>query len=164
MFVNSIFNYRVRPFPCIQLAPVTTKAISEIIKSLKWKNSHGYDEIPMRILKISLPFIQSPLTYICNKSLSTGLFPTCLKYSQINPIFKKGSKTEMSNYRPISLLTSFSKIFEKVICNRLHYHIEVNNILVNEQYGFRNNSSTEIASYKLINNILKALKNKMYFL
>jgi hypothetical protein len=144
----------------MQLAPVTTKEISEIIKYLKWKNSHGYDKVPMRILKISLPFIISPLTYICNKSLSTGLFPTHLKYSEINPIFKKGSKTEMSNYRPISLLTSFSKVFE-VIYNRVHSHIKANNISAKEQYGFRHNSFTEIASYNLINNILKALNNKM---
>jgi len=113
--LHYLYKVFIRPFPCIQLTPVTSKEIKEIIKSLKWKNSHGYDEIPMRILKISLPFIISPLTYICNKSFSTGLFPSRLKFSQINPIFKKGSKTEMSNYRPISLLTSFSKGFEKVI-------------------------------------------------
>jgi hypothetical protein len=77
-------------------------------------------------------------------------------------IFKKGSKTEMSNYRPISLLTYFSIVFEKVIYNRLHNHIKVNNIIAKEQYGFRNNSSTEIASYNLINNILKSLNNKMW--
>jgi len=116
----------------------------------------------MRILKISLPFIISPLTYICNKSLSTGLFPSRLKVSQINPIFKKGSKTDMSNYRPISLLTSFSKVFEKVIYNTVHNHINVNNILAKEQYGFRNNSSTEMASFNLINNFLEALNNKMW--
>jgi hypothetical protein len=113
----------------------------------------------MRILKISLPFIISPLTYKCNKSLSTGSFPTRLKYSQINPVFKKGSKAEMSNYRQILLLTSFSKVFEKVIYNRLYNHIKVNNILAKEQYGFRNNSSTEIASYNLTKNILQALNN-----
>jgi fructose-1,6-bisphosphatase/inositol monophosphatase family enzyme len=93
--------------------------------------------------------------------LSTGIFPARLKYSHIKPIFKKGIKTEISNYRPISLLTSFSKVFEKVIYKRLHYHIKGNNILAKEQYGFRNNSSTEIASYNLINNILKAPNNKM---
>jgi hypothetical protein len=59
------------------------------------KNSHGYDEITIKILKINLPFIISPLTYIFNKSLSTGTFPTRLKYSQINPILKKGNKEEM---------------------------------------------------------------------
>jgi hypothetical protein len=65
------------------------------------------------------------------------------------------------NYRPISLLTSFSKVFEKVIYNRVHNHIKVNNILSKEQYGFRNNASIETASYNL-NNILKALNNKMW--
>jgi hypothetical protein len=68
----------------------------------------------------------------------------------------------MSNYGPISLLTSFLKGFEKVIYKRLHYHIKNNNILAKEEYGFRNNSSSEIASYNLINNILKALNNKMW--
>ena len=141
--LNYLYKVFIRPFPHIKWTPVTTKEISEIIKSLKWKNSHGYDEIRVRILKISLPFIISPLAYICNKS-STGIFPMQLKYSQINPIFKKGSKTDISNYRPISLLTSFLKVFEKVIYKRLNYHIKGNNILAKEQYGFRNNSSTEI--------------------
>jgi hypothetical protein len=68
----------------------------------------------------------------------------------------------MSNYRQILLLTSFSKVFEKVVYNKLHYHIKINNILTNEQYGFRNNSYSEIASYNLINNILKAPNNKMW--
>ena len=80
MTTNSALNYLyhvfTRPFPHIKLTPVSTKEISKIIKSLKWKNSHGYDEIPTKILKISLPFIISPLTYICNKSLSNGIFPT----------------------------------------------------------------------------------------
>jgi Notch-like protein len=134
---------------------------SEIIKSLKRKKSHCYDEISIKILKTSLPFIVSLLTYICNRSLSTGTFPTQLKFSQINPIFKKGNKAEMSNCRPIPLLTSFSKVFEKVTYKRLYYHVNSNNILAKEQYGFRNNFSTKIASYNLINTILKALNSKM---
>ena len=73
---------------------------------------------------------------------------------------KKEKKLDISNYRPISLLTSFSKIFEKVIFNRLCNHVNNNNILAHEQYGFRNNSSTETASYNLINNILEAFENK----
>jgi Notch-like protein len=108
--LSSLYEAFIRSFPHIKLTPVTTREVSEIIKSVKWKNSHGYDEIPVRILKISLPFIISPFTYICNKSLCAGIFPTRLKYSQINSIFKKGSKTDLSNYRPISLLTSFSKV------------------------------------------------------
>jgi hypothetical protein len=72
--LNYLQDIFVRPFPSIQLASVTATEIRNIIKSLRWKNSHGYDEIPIRILKISLPFITSPLTYICNKSLVSGLF------------------------------------------------------------------------------------------
>jgi hypothetical protein len=70
------------------MAPVTTNEIKDIIKSLPWKNSSGYDEIPLRLLKISMPLITSPLTYLCNKSVSKGSFPKRLKYSQITPIFK----------------------------------------------------------------------------
>jgi hypothetical protein len=76
-----------------------------------------------------------------------------------NPNIKKGNKSEISNYRPISLLTSFSKIFE-VIFNRLCNHVNNNSILAQEQFGFGNNSSMETASYYLINNILEALNNK----
>jgi hypothetical protein len=95
--------------------------------------------------------------------LSTGIFPTRLKFSQITPIFKRGNKAEISNYRPISLFTSFSNVFEKVFFyKRLYHHVLSNNILAKEQYGFRNNCSTEMASYNLINNILKALNSKMW--
>ena len=90
----------------------------------------------------------------------SGIFPTWLKYAQIVPIFKKGDKEQSTNYRPISLLTSFSKIFEKVIYKRLDNHMKSNNILAEEQYGFRSNTSTDQAIYQLNNNILKALDSK----
>jgi len=69
--------------------------------------------------------------------------------------------TNITKLRPISSLTSFSKIFQNVIYSRLYKHIQHNNILANEQYGFRRNSSTEKASYKLIHDILSALNNKL---
>jgi len=82
---------------------------------------------------------------------STGTFPDSLKYSEIKPIYKKKDKTLITNYRPISLLPLFSKIFEKFIYKRLYYHLTLNNILVKGQFGFRCNSSTEIAIYIYIN-------------
>ena len=66
----------------------------------------------------------------------------------------------MSNFRPISLLTSFSKIFEKIIHSRMHSHITMNNILTKDQFGFRNNLSTDNASFTLLHKILTALDNK----
>jgi hypothetical protein len=114
---NNSINYLHRifsnPFPIITFEN-TTKEIKDIIKSLKSKNSFGYDEIPVKILKIST-FIVAPLKYIFNRSILSGTFPTRLKYSMVKPLFKKGDNKDIKNYRPISLLTSFSKIFEKMI-------------------------------------------------
>jgi hypothetical protein len=89
--INSLYSVYRNTFPQIQMAPVTAKEIKGIIKSQPWKNSSGYDEIPLRILKISMPLIISPLTYLCNKSRSIGSFSARFKYSQIIPIFKKGN-------------------------------------------------------------------------
>ena len=83
-----------------------------------------------------------------------------LKYSEIKPIFKKGDKTQFENYRPISLLPVFSKIFEKVLYKRLYNHLSINNTLVTEQFGFRCNTSTDMAIYTLINSILSSLNTK----
>jgi len=101
------------PFPNINLKSVSTNEIKNIIKSLKPKNSSGYDGISTKLLKISSPFITSPLTHICNKSISSGTFPDRLKYAVVRPLFKKGDKTKLLNYRPISMLSSFFKSTRK---------------------------------------------------
>ena len=102
------------------------------------------------------------MTHVCNAALSSGVFPDRLKYAIVKPIFKRGSKQYISNYRPISLLTSFSKVFEKVVNNRLFTHFEMNGILVQEQFGFRMQHLTEQAAFSLINSILTAMnKNQI---
>jgi hypothetical protein len=83
------------------------------------------------------------LNYIGNGVLSTGTFPDRFKFSEIKPLLKKCNRTNFVNYRPISLLPYFSKIIYK----RLYQHIINNNILANEQYSFKNNLSTEIATH-----------------
>jgi hypothetical protein len=98
---------------------------------LKSKNSSGCDEITTEIIKISKPFIISPIINICNKVLSQGIYPERLKFSLIKPIYKSEDKSSPSNYRPISLLPAFSKIFEKVIYTRLLDHLN-NNAILNE--------------------------------
>ena len=95
--------------------------------------------IPMKILKVCTPFITSPLTHVCNKSRPSGIFPSWLKFSEIKPLHKKGNGMDITNFRIISLPTSFTKILKKVICTRLYQHVNQNNILATEQYGFRNN-------------------------
>jgi len=134
----------------------STKEITSIIKALKTKNSHEFDEISMELLKIN---ICSPLTYICNKSIVSGTFPDRMKFSIIKPVFKKGNKMNLINYRPISLLTSFPKVFEKALFNRLTAHFNTNKLLVGNQFGFREGIATEDAIFKLINETSNALNN-----
>ena len=78
--------------------------------------------------------------------LSTGIFPDRLKYAIVKPIFKKGDEQDVTNYRPISLLTAFSKVIEKLTYARLYEHITINSVLSNSQYGFRTKKSTEQAT------------------
>jgi Notch-like protein len=94
----------------------------------------GNDEVSTRLLQVGATFISSPLCSIVNKSLFLGIFPYRLKYSIVH---KRGDKNNVSNYRPISLLTEFSKIFEKVIYKRLIDHFLTNNILTKSQFGFK---------------------------
>jgi hypothetical protein len=79
----------------------STKEIERIIKSIRVKNSHGYDGINTKMLKVNAPYISSPLNYICNKSIRLGTFPSRLKYPIVKPLFKKGDKENMANYRAI---------------------------------------------------------------
>ena len=132
------------PFPNIKFRYKSTEETEKIIKSLKTTNSHGYNDISIKILKWSPPFISTPLTHIFNKSLEMGYFPSRLKYSTVMPIFKTGDI--MSNFRPISLLISFYKIFEKIVYTRIYARVVLHKILANEQYGFRSGLSTDNAS------------------
>jgi len=133
------------PFPNINLKSISTKEIENLIKSLKPKNSSGYDGIFTKLIQISSPFISSPLAHICNKSLSSGIFPEHLKYAIVKPLFKKGDKSKISNYRPKFILSSFSKILEKVMYNQPQEHLNKYSILA-EQFGFRSDS-TKIKPY-----------------
>jgi hypothetical protein len=96
----------------MKIIPITEIEIISIIRSLKNKNSTGYDEVPSRILKYCASIISKPFSYICNCSLKSGIYPVRLKYAIVKPIYKKGYKNSMINYRPISLLTIISKIFK----------------------------------------------------
>jgi hypothetical protein len=116
--INQSLKYLYKVFKCpftnLILTPVNNIEIINISNSLKNKKSYGYDEIPVPILKQSIPFIISPLTFIINKSLTSGVFPSSLKYSQINPIFKKSDKSDMSNYRTDFTFDIIFKIFLKI--------------------------------------------------
>ena len=129
---------------------MSVEDIVQIINSLKPKVSSGLDELSNKMLKLIKDVIAPPLTIIINHMLNTGIFPDKLKISKVIPLFKKGDDKLFSNYRPISLLSSISKIFEKFIFIQVSKYFEINNLIFNNQYGFRKKYSTEIAALHLI--------------
>ena len=104
---------------------------------MKNKKSPGYDGITNLLLKSIIQEINSPLTYIFNQSLSSGKVPDKMKIARVVPIFKKGQKDFVNNYRPISLLTSFSKILERLVYKRTLRFLLNCQVFTNSQFGFR---------------------------
>jgi hypothetical protein len=144
--------------PSIKKIPITEAQLKSIIHSLKPKKSSGYDEITSKILKDCASLISHPFSYIHNHWLYLAVFCDCFKISVVKPPYKTGDKTGMTTYRPISLLTVFSTVFEKAMHRRLSYHLRANNILVTEWYGLRKVVSTEDAACS----VFKCVNHKMH--
>lgn len=140
----------------------STREVKNIIKNLKASKSAGWDGIPTHILKKCSNELIRPLCFLINKSIDENLFPEALKYSIISPIFKKGNPTHMENYRPISLLPAFSKIFEKVVAKRLLHYFEENNVFFENQFGFRRGRNTTMAINEFVESIMKAVDGSQY--
>ena len=117
----------------------------------------GFDNIPMHIIKNSIKYISNPLLHLINLSFGKGIFPDQLKIAKLIPIFKADDPEIFSNYRPISLLTNFSKLFEKVMYNRVVDFAERFNILYHNQFGFHKGFSASHALVLLVNNISSAI-------
>ena len=129
---------------------------------LKGKSSAGFDEIPECLVERCIKFIKVPLTHVFNLSLKFGIFPELIKIAKIRPLFKKGDILEIQNYRPISILSVFSKILEKIMYHRLLSFLKKFNIITDEQNGFRDNKYTETACHIFIENIQKAFHNNLH--
>ena len=112
-----------------------------------------HDGISNKIVKLLKNEISKPLTVIVNQMLKTGIFPDSFKTSEIVPLFKKGDHGLLNNYRPISLIPTISKVFERVIYDQMYLYFNNNNLLADEQFGFRKNHSTEYAAIKLVDHI-----------
>ena len=139
------------------LEEVSENEIKSIILKSKNKISTDSDGIDMIIIKRTIDCIIKPLHYICNLSFRTGVFPDRMKTAKVIPLFKTGDKHEFTNYRPVSLLSQFSKVLEKLYVQRLNSFIEKNNLLSESQYGFRSNRSTSLALMKITEEITTAI-------
>ena len=128
-----------------------------MLRKLDIKRATGPDKISNKLLRVSAFGIADSVTALVNKSLSLGQFPTAWKTANVVPIHKKDSVHEISNYRPISLLSCLSKICERVVAKRLRSHLESNNILSPFQSGYRQGFSTETQLSALMHKISHAV-------
>ena len=133
--------------------------ILDAMSKLNSKNSCGPDKISTNLLKFVAPNLLIPLTHLFNLSFKTGFIPPCLKTALIKPIFKKGDTDKFTNYRPISLLSPFSKLLEKVACSQIMRYLNKFKLLYEHQYGFRRGHSTEHPVVHLLDRIYKAFEN-----
>ncbi len=148
-YVNYVQNSIVIQF-------VSQFEIRSIISKLK-NSSPGWDEIPAQYAKLCIDYYIEPLTHVINMSLIEGIFPSELKLAKVVPVFKGGDSSNISNYRPISVLSFFSKIFEKVMYNYVLNFMEKNKVLYKHQFGFRQNHSCQQAIITLIEKITSCL-------
>ena len=144
----------------IYLTPVTAEEIIRMVTGFKINKSPGPDDISPRILKLVIDEIADALAHLYNLSFSTGTVPESLKTAKVIPLYKKGDLHEISNYRPISLLSIFDKILEKLMHRRLINFLNKHHCLCNCQYGFRKNHSTILALTELMDNIYSHLDKK----
>ena len=137
-------------------SPVTRTEIMDAISQLLPKKSEDMFSISMFTVKQFVSSLIEPLYHIIYKSFETGAIPEQLKIAKIIPIHKSGDRLLPDNYRPISLLRNFSNILEKVMSNRLTYFLESNNLLCQEQFGFRKSHSTLHPLVHFLNKISEA--------
>jgi hypothetical protein len=148
--------------PCSEnfvFANTTHTIVEEALNKLKSKNSAGPDQVSTSLLKFVAPVIMNPLSYLLNLSFKSGYIPTCLKTAVIKPIFKKGKTDNFTHYRPISLLSSFSKLLEKVAANQIMRYLNKFKLLYENQFGFRAGFNTTQPVIHLLDKIFNALNN-----
>ena len=133
--------------------PVSPDEVKFQILSIPNNKSYGLYSSPIKLLKCASSTIAPVLSEIFNASVTLGKYPSKLKLSKITPIFKNGEENDANNYRPISLLSNFNTIFEKIMYNRMKDYIDKHNLLYSSQYGFRKDHSTQHAILDIVSAI-----------
>ena len=156
---QSYSDYLNNPTPHrFSFSTINESYILSIINKLKNKNSSGNDEMSNKLLKAIGNEISKPLTIIINQCLLTGIFPDLLKIAKVKPLFKRGDTAQLNNYRPISLVPTISKVFERVVYSQLYAYFNDNNLMSEQQYGFRAQHSTEKTPVAIFCDLSKAFE------
>ena len=127
------------------LEPSNISEIVALMQALDVNKAVGHDNIPAFFIKVSKFVIAPYLNILIDFAFSNGIFPDSCKTAKVIPLLKSGNVNDLNNYRPISILTCFSKIFEKLLHKRLYEFLNKNNVIIPTQYGFQTNFRTSHA-------------------
>lgn len=141
----------------LYVRPVDETEVMGYIRNLNNTKSCGPDGIPTKLLKTVADLVAEPISYLFNLSIREGCFPSVLKLSKIIPIFKRGDKHDCASFRPISILSVFSKLFERIMCDQVIQFLDKHRIIAEEQHGFRTQKSTTTASIEFLQTIYEGL-------
>lgn len=142
------------------LTPVNVRELVEVVAGLKNTMSSGSDSVPTSLLKCCIYEISEPLCSIINNSFVQGKFPKQLKMAVVIPVYKKGDRSLLENYRPISLLSSFSKVFEMTMCHRIVHFFNACNLFSTSQNGYLKGKSIDTAMFSFTQFILNSLEER----
>ena len=140
---------------------MTEGYLFNVLKNVEVTKAAGLDQISGKFLKDGVRILAKPISELCNFSMALGSFSNACKIAKVKPLFKKGSKTDPSNYRPISLLPLLSKVFERVVLDQSEEFLSLNKILYDYQSGFRKNHSTDTCLSFLNEKFLKGFDDDL---
>ena len=157
---TSFFKNRV-PSSFVLFSTTAVETSQEITR-LKVKKSTSYDEIPSFFLKTAANVIAPYLALLIDFMFTNEVFPDSLKIAKVVPIYKSGSKSQVQNYRPIALLSPFSKVIEKLLKVRILSFLNRNNVLYARQSGFRSKHTTMFPLIDVITVYYENINDKKY--
>ncbi len=157
--INSCLNHLTRVEETHKFAPTNIDEVLKLLKDLEPNKAPGSDNISSYIIKKTQDTIAPKLVKLFNLYIERDIFPDPLKIARVIPLHKGGLKSDPTNYRPISLLPQFGKLFEKIIKKQLASFFDRNNLITDHQFGFRESHSTELAITTIQNDLLQNLDN-----
>ena len=157
--LKTFVQSKLPPEVKFEIPPVSISFVQKQLDSLDLTKATGLDGLSAKFLRLSSSVIAVPIMKILNLSITTGIFPDSFKKAKITPCFKKGDKSDMSNYRPISVLPLLSKLLERHVAENLKSYLNEFDLLYERQSGFRANHSCETALTAIVDDWLTAIDN-----
>ena len=143
--IPSYFDYLEETEHRFELNTIECSKVFSLLSKLCKSKATGLDKISARLLRECADLVASSLCCIFNRSITSGIFPTEWKFTKVVPLFKQGERSDLNNYRPISIIPVVAKVFERIVYNQFYEYLTENNLISSSQSGFRSFHSTATA-------------------